>query len=122
MKVSWVKLDGERAKSFPGREVGAPLKVESVGRNDARFCRSFPGREVGAPLKGADLDCAYSLEWRFPGREVGAPLKGNYMTRSCLRNFEFPRPRGRGSIEGSVDGCYHRSACKVSPAARSGLH
>src|SRR6266540_3526694 len=106
---------------FLGREVEAPLKVGRLGALAPKSFR-FLGREVEAPLKGVgrvELDAAVD---RFLGREVEAPLKGFSNSRQMPRRSRFPRPRGRGSIEGLAKRVARGSPALVSSAARSRLH
>ncbi len=79
-------------KTFPDREVGAPLKRHSrepVGNGRI----AFPDREVGAPLKQTPRRAPREIEAPFPDREVGAPLKPGFHAEAGAALVHSPTAR-----------------------------
>jgi hypothetical protein len=82
----------------------------------------FPGRMAGASLR--------ANWWRpnvfgghgFPGRMAGASLRAVIGRDNQPANTQFPRPNGRGFIEGLMQNSLFGKFGAVSPAEWPGLH
>ena len=58
------------------------------------------GRKVAAPLKAGQGPCQHHRAAAIRGRKVAAPLKDHDTRVMTYEATVYPRPEGRGPIEG----------------------
>ena len=82
----------------------------------------FHGRKVVATLKAGQHRLQELPDPDFHGRKVVATLKAVIVARQAVLGCEFPRPKGRGHIEGVICRAALSIASHISTAERSWPH